>query len=211
MFGKTRTAPEPVAATTSGVNLTKGGSARLTKTAVVTATTSWSTSTDYDLYALVVDRDGAVHHVAMFGAAGQPACASWRGVVHKGDVGRAAGGQGIAVETLEITLSDDIAAVVPVAYSAQSNGTGSFRRYRVSLAVTNGTGEQATVDASNASSNDTVYTCVPAVIYNRADGVVVEHLEAYSKPGSENRPAAELRPDGTVRVRMDAGPRNDYK
>lgn len=209
MFGKTRTAREPVAAT-GGINLTKG-SARLTKTSVITASASWSTATDYDVYALVVDRAGDVHHVAMFPAAGVPVQQRWGGVVHQGDVGRSAAGSASAVETLEITLTDEIAAVVPVAYSAQSNGTGSFRRYRVSLAVDNGAGDRVTIDASNASGDDTVYTCVPAVIYNHADGVVVEHLEAYSAPGSENRPAVELKSGGSVKVRMDAGPRNDYK
>ncbi len=197
----------------SAINLTKGsGPARMTKTATIVATASWSSSTDYDLYALVVGRDGTVQHVANFGAKNTPANPVYRGVRLGADAGRAAGASGAAVETLTIAFDDSIAAVIPVAYSAQSNGTGSFRRYRVSLAVDNGAGEQVTVDATNANANDTIYTCVPAIIHNGADGAVwVEYLEAYSKPGSEDRPAAVLHPNGAVEVRMDDGPRNDYK
>jgi len=197
----------------SGINLTKGSTpARLTKTATITATARWSSSTDYDLYALVVHRDGLVVHVANFGAGGTPAQSRHRGVSLGDDAGRAAGSTGEAEETVTIAFTDDIAAVIPVAYSAQSNGTGSFRRYKVSLAVDNGAGERVTVDASNANDNDRIYTCVPAIIHNGADGSVwVEHLEAYSRPGSEDRPAVVLHPNGAVEVRMDAGPRNDYK
>lgn len=199
--------------TNTGINLTKGGApVRLTKTAAITATASWSSSTDYDLYALVVLWDGSVRHVANFGAAGTPSASSFRGVALSADAGRAAGAAGTAEETLTIQFDDEVAAVVPVAYSAQSNGTGSFREYRVSLAVDNGAGERVTVDAKNANKDRTIYTCVPAVIHNGADGGVwVEYLEAYSKPGSECRPHARLRPNGGVDVVMDAGPRNDYK
>jgi len=215
MFGRTKSTTEPaapVAAPRGGINLTKGGApVRLTKTATVTATASWSSSTDYDLYAIVVHRAGEFTYVANFGAEGVPACSKYRGVQLGADVGRAAGGAGTAEETLTISFDDSVLAVVPVAYSAQSNGSGSFRRYRVSLAVDNGAGERVTVDASNANRDDAVYTCVPAVIYNRPDGVVVEYLEAYSARGSEDRPAVKVLPDGRVEVQMDAGPRNDYK
>lgn len=197
----------------SAINLTKGSTpARLTKTARITATASWSSSTDYDLYALVVLRNGGVLHVANFGAVGTPAVPSYRGVGLGADAGRAAGSSGTALETLTIAFDDTIAAVIPVAYSAQSNGTGSFHQYKVSLAVDNGAGERVTVEASNANRNKQIYTCVPAVIHNGTDGNVwVEYLEAYSRPGSEDRPAAVLHPNGAVEVRMDTGPRNDFK
>ncbi len=197
----------------SAINLTKGSApARLTKTATITATASWSSSTDYDLYALVVGRDGSVQHVANFGAKNTPANPVYRGIRLGVDAGRAAGASGTAVETLTIAFDDTIAAVIPVAYSAQSNGTGSFHQYKVSLAVDNGAGEQVRVDACNANKNKRIYTCVPAIIHNGVDGSVwVEYLEAYSKPGSEDRPAAVLHPNGAVEVRMDDGPRNDYK
>lgn len=195
------------------VNMRKGDAPiSMSKTATITATATWSSSTDYDLYALVVGRDGNVHHVANFGAKNIPANPIHRGVRLGVDAGRAAGASGAAVETLTIAFDDTIAAVIPVAYSAQSNGTGSFRRYKVALTVDNGAGEQVNISADNANNNDTIYTCVPAVIHNGADGRVwVEYLEAYSRPSSEDRPHAVLHPNGAVEVRMDAGPRNEYK
>ncbi|MFI6938837.1 hypothetical protein ACIBI4_06165 [Streptomyces sp. NPDC050418] len=69
---------------------------------------------------------------------------------------------GTAEEVVEITMTDVIRAVIPVAYSAQPNGTGSFRRYAVSLEVDNGQGSKVVIDAKNADANDRVYTCVPA-------------------------------------------------
>lgn len=195
------------------VNMRKGdGPISMRKTASITATASWSSSTDYDLYALIVMRDGSVLHIANFGAQGTPAVPHFRGVSLGADAGRAAGKSGTALETLTIGFDDQVAAVIPVAYSAQSNGTGSFHQYKVSLAVDNGAGEQVRIDATNANRDKTIYTCVPAVIHNGTDGNAwVEYVEAYSARGSENRPAAVLHPNGTVEVRMDAGPRNDFK
>lgn len=193
----------------NSISLVKGGApVTLTKTTRITATASWSSSTDYDLYAIIVGRDGSARYIANFGATGHPSNPTYRGVALGRDAGRDEGGR--AEETLTIAFDDTIAAVIPVAYSAQSNGTGSFRRYQVSLRVDNGAGESVTIDAVNANANDTIYTCVPAIIHNAATGVVVEYLEAYSRPGSENRPIASLSGSG-VRVTMDGGPRNDYK
>ena len=192
----------------SVINLQKGqGAVSLRKTATLKAFASWPAKTDYDLYALVINRDGSVVHVAQFGADGIPPLARYKGVRQTGDARR---GGGTATETLEINLDDSIAAVIPVAYSAQSNGSGSFYRYKVSLAVDNGEGGRIEMDASNASDNDHVYTCVPAVIHNGTDGNVwIEPVELYSR-GGENRPAVHL-VNGRAVVTMDAGPRNDYK
>lgn len=215
--------PAAAPAGPSGISFTKAsgaisldkrsaGPVLIKKTAKVKATASWSSSTDYDLYAYVVLRNGDVKPVATFGAGRKEKPAmSWSGngsVTHKGDVGR--GVSGDAVEVIEIVMGDDLAAVVPVAYSAQSNGSGSFFRYRVSLAIDNGAGDTVSISSAEASRDDGIYTCVPGVIYNHPDGVVVERLEFYSD-GGEDRPKVELRKDGTVQVTMDAGPRNDYK
>jgi tellurite resistance protein TerA len=196
------------------VTLTKGGSpVRLAKTPLITAAASWRSGTDYDVYALVLLADGSVIHVATFPADGVPAHPSHPcGVRHCGDVGRAeVAAAGVATETLEIRLSDQIRAVVPVAYSAQSNGTGSFHRYQVSLTVDNGAGQRVIVPADHANNDDRVYTCVPAIIHNLPDGVLVERVELYSKRGSESRPAVCVDQAGRVLVAMDRGPRNAYK
>lgn len=189
------------------ISLVKGESVTIEKTTAITARCTWSSNTDYDLYALVIMKDGRELVVSTFGseAQPQPTPTVLNGAVrHLGDIGR--GEKGIAEETIEIRLTDEIEAVIPVAYSAQSNGSGSFRKYQVSLGIDNGQGTQVTIDSANASKDDGVYTVAIGVIRNSPNGVVIESLEAYSKRGSENRPSFK---NGFLA--MDAGSRNLYK
>ncbi|MFE9252852.1 hypothetical protein [Streptomyces sp. NPDC007088] len=202
------------------INMKKGDApVALRKTAGVTARMTWSSHTDYDLLAMVLRTNGDVEYVATFGARGVPARLSTAdgAVKHLGDVGREA--QGVAEETIEVTLNESIRAVVPVAYSAQSNGTGSFYRYRVTLEIDNGVaGDMVVIAAENANNDDRVYSCVPGMIENAQDAVIIHALEQYSRRGSENRPTVQLRRSGLLRkgaeaieVTMDEGPRNSYK
>jgi tellurite resistance protein TerA len=189
------------------ISLVKGASVTIEKTAAITARCEWSSDTDYDLYALVIMKDGRELVVSTFGseAQPQPTPSVLNGAVrHLGDVGR--GEKGIAEETIEIRLTDEIEAVIPVAYSAQSNGTGSFHKYKVSLGIDNGEGTQVTIDSANASKDNDVYTVAIGVISNTPNGVAIESLEAYSKRGSENRPSFK-----NGYLAMDAGARNLYK
>ncbi|GAA2107757.1 hypothetical protein [Streptomyces synnematoformans] len=209
-----------------GINMRKGDQpVTLTKTTTMRARVMWPPQTDYDLGAEVVYADGRTESIAAFPAEGIPArLSSADGAVrHLGDVKRS--DAAMAEEVIEVTLNDTIAAVVPWAYSAQSNGAGSFHRYRVSMEVDNGQGESVRIDAVAASRNPVVYTCVPGVIENTADGVRVHALELYSGMGSENRPKAQLSGGGgkgilgrrktptagAVEVRMDQGPKNVFK
>lgn len=190
------------------INLTKGQGIKLAKTQVMTAVCSWPPATDYDVYALVRYRDGRTETVSTFGTKQDSRfeTSTRDGAVrHLGDVQRSS--DAMASETIEIRLTPDVAAVVPVVYSAQSNGAGSFRRYRVGMSIDNGQGQKVVIDASNASDHDNIYTCVPGIILNSDQGVQVHALEQYSRRGSENRP--EITPD--LRVLMDAGPVNAYK
>lgn len=200
------------------INLRKGDApVIMEKTAKITALVSWRSGTDYDVYALVMTKDGKQVDVATFGAKGVKKLMNYgKGAVkHLGDVQRATGkklwgAKDEQKEIVEIRLTPDIVAVVPVAYSAQSNGTGSFHRYKVSLSIDNGSGTNVSISADNANNDDKVYSCVPGIIRNMPDGVVIEPLELYSQPGSEKRP--RLRGRGAdVSVEMDAGPKNDYK
>lgn len=189
------------------ITLEKGNRVLIEKTPVITARCEWSSNTDYDIYALVLMKDGRELVVSTFGSQSQPkpTPSILNGAVrHLGDVGR--GVVGKAQETIEIKLTDEIEAIIPIAYSAQSNGTGSFRKYKVSLGIDNGQGTKVTIDSKNASSNDNIYTVAIGVIHNTADGVVVESLETYSKPSSEDRPTFR-----NGQLVMDAGSRNLYK
>jgi tellurite resistance protein TerA len=181
------------------------------KTSEITATVSWKTGTDYDIYALVYTKDGRQIDVAMFGANGTPPLRSFANgaVEHMGDVRR--GIRSTKTEVIKLRLTNDILAVVPVVYSAQSNGTGSFYRYKVSMSIDNHNGTSVTISAKNANNNDRIYTCVPGILQNTPDGVMISALELYSSPNSEFRPKLRMGSSNMVEVVMDAGPKNDYK
>lgn len=212
------------------INLTKGNSVDLKKSttnATFTVRCSWSSATDYDLYAIVLYKDGHTEHVALFNAVDpdnhgrvvipKKDRTADGAVVHQGDV-RSSGGGGlfsrkkstVSEEVIDITLNDQIDAVIPVAYSAQGNGVGSFRKYMVSMEVTDGADQTVTVNASNASNNETVYSCIPGVVENNDTFVTVSHAERYSAMNSENRPTVS-RKNGKLVITMDTGPRNEYK
>jgi tellurite resistance protein TerA len=181
------------------------------KTPEITATVSWKTGTDYDIYALVYTKGGKQIDVAMFGAKGTPPLRSFGNgaVEHMGDVRRNSGST--KTEVIKLRLNNDILAVVPVVYSAQSNGTGSFYRYKVSMSIDNHNGTSVTISAKNANNNDRIYSCVPGILHNTPDGVMISPLELYSTPNSEHRPKLRMGSSGMVEVIMDEGPINDYK
>ena len=208
---------------TGTINLTKGQRVSIDGASLITASIFWPPATDYDVYALVLFADGHVETVSTFGTKVDPRFSLRTddgSVAHGGDVGRTRGAGGgffgrkatpapqqLATERIEIRPHPGIRAVVPVAYSAQSNGTGSFRRYQVSMVIDNGQGTTVRVDAANADANDKIYTCVPGIVIVTPDGVTIDSLELYSAPGSEARPL--LAPN--AQVQMDAGPLNAYK
>ncbi|RST63839.1 tellurium resistance protein [Bacillus pumilus] len=181
------------------------------KTPEITATVSWESGTDYDIYALVYTKSGKQIDVAMFGAKEIPALKSYDNgaVEHMGDVGR--DHESMKTEVIKLRLNDDILAVVPVVYSAQSNGTGSFYRYRVSMSIDNHQGTSVTIHAKHANDNDRIYSCVPGMLQNTNDGVIIRPLELYSKPNSERRPKLKMKSSNEIEVLMDKGPVNDYK
>ncbi|PQJ71318.1 hypothetical protein BTO01_08520 [Vibrio jasicida] len=208
--------------TKGSVNLRKGDKpVIIEKTPHITAKVTWKSGTDYDIYALVMLKSGVEVAVATFGATGVSPLSNYNNnVIHRGDVvGEKRGGlsslfsskQADNIEIIDIKLTDEILAVVPVAYSAQSNGTGSFYRYKVSLSIDNGAGTNVDITSENANNNDRIYTCVPGVIYNTNNGVIIEHMELYSRPNSENRPKLILDDQNKVKILMDNGPKNNYK
>lgn len=189
------------------INLTKG-SVSLSKGSKIQVRIVWPAATDYDAGCEILYRDGSTESIATFGAQGVSARpVSKNGSVrHLGDAGR---GSGYAQEVISIEPDVEILEITPWAYSAQSNGTGSFYKYQVSMEVKAGD-QEVLINADNASNNRTIYTCVPAVIVFE-DGVpTVKYAEQYSEPGSEKRPKYKKTlfrlPELTL-----SGPRNNYK
>ncbi|MEV0042058.1 TerD family protein [Nocardia rhamnosiphila] len=213
--------PPPTTSPAPGVNFSKGAvtltkgapPVLLEKAPLVRLRVAWASGTDYEAYALVVLADGTIVHVATFPAAGIPANPRYGDLVrHLGDRGRGdiQRGGGHTEEIIEVRLTPEIVAVIPVAYSAINNGTGSFHKYRVTLAIENGA-DSVSIPADQAKKSSWIFTCVPGIVYNRPEGVLIERLELYSRRFSEHRPAAVLQPDGRVEVRMDKGPVNQFK
>ncbi|MET3805491.1 tellurite resistance protein TerA [Nakamurella sp. UYEF19] len=194
---------------TGAVNLAKGQRVSIEKSPVITASVSWPPSTDYDVYALVRYRDGHTETVSQFGTKQDKKFQTStrdQAVRHLGDIKRDKKATE-AVEKVEIRINPDIVAVVPVAYSAQSNGAGSFFQYKVSMAIDNGLGTRVQVDAANGHQNPMVFTCVPGIIVNAENGIDIVSLELYSAEGSENRPIV----NADLSITMDAGPTNAFK
>ncbi|WP_084533478.1 TerD family protein [Nocardia fusca] len=213
--------PPPTPPPAPGVNFSKGAvtltkgapPVLLEKAPLVRLRVAWASGTDYEAYALVVLADGNIVHVATFPAAGIPANPRYGDLVrHLGDRGRGdiQRGGGHTEEIIEVRLAPEIVAVIPVAYSAINNGTGSFHKYRVTLSIENGA-DSVSIAADQAKKSSWIFTCVPGIVYNRPEGVLIERLELYSRRFSEHRPAAVLQPDGRVEVRMDKGPVNQFK
>lgn len=200
------------------INMSKGDApVSLAKTDVIELKCSWPAATDYDLYALVVYTDGSHEYIATFpaGRTGMFSAAYEHpaklrnddgSVIHLGDARR---GAGYATETIEVRLNERIRAVIPVAYSAQSNGKGSFREYKVTTEIVAGD-QKVTVLAENASANRSIYTLVPGMVMNDGDKFEVHALELYSQPGSEKRPGVVVTSADVTPV-MDRGPKNAYK
>lgn len=189
------------------IDLSKGKKVTIAKTPVIKAKAIWSSNTDYDLYAIVLMKNGQQFVVSTFGSKEQPSPTTSildGAVRHLGDVGRTGTGQ--AEETIEIRLTDEIDRVIPVAYSAQSNGGGSFRKYQVTTMIDNGAGDTVTINSTDASRNPMVFTMAIGAIINTPAGVVIEGLEKYSRFASENRPAFV-----NGELKMDAGSRNIFK
>ncbi|WP_280420803.1 TerD family protein [Nocardia carnea] len=212
--GHSQSPPSGVNFSKGAVTLTKGaGPVLLEKAPLVRLRVAWASGTDYEAYALVVLSDGKVVHVATFPAAGIPASPQYGDLVrHLGDRGRGdiQRGGGQTEEIIEVRLAPEIVAVVPVAYSAINNGTGSFHKYRVTLSIESGA-DSVTIPADQAKKSSWIFTCVPGIVYNRPEGVLIERLELYSRRFSEHRPTVTLQPDGRVAVRMDKGPVNQFK
>jgi stress response protein SCP2 len=161
----------------------------------VTASLKWTKKNkDLDLYALYVGTDGT---------AGTCYYKDQGALEKKPYICLVSGDQksGGSVETIEISRPDEVSYVLICAYSAVSNGIGSFRSFGAYAEVTNHAG--STVASPLYHRNAFSYWVALALIDLTDPGAVsIQHVETYSKSGSEARPL--LHSDGTFE--MDKGP-----
>ncbi|MGA5207876.1 TerD family protein [Streptomyces variegatus] len=104
-------------------------------------------------------------------------------------------------ETLRIARPDQQGYVLLCAYSAVSNGFGSFRSFGAKVVVTDGRGSTVTVPLYE-NTKTRYWVAIALVDFTDGDGAAIHHIEAYSARMTERRPV--LHPDGTVE--MNAGP-----
>ncbi len=224
LFRRKPTAPDPAPApahlplgqpTATGINLTKGGSAgiSLTKgdpTVQITAHLDWdggsssrrARGADLELYVLHISADdvtaggkrsmpipgGAIYYRNLGSLDRAPY------IQHHGDSltpGR---------ETATIARPDQQGYALICAYSAVSNGVGSFKEYGAKAIITDG--RDQTVAVPLYDNNRHAYWVAIALVDFTHDGAVISQVEKYSRPGSEARPV--LYSNG--RIGMDEGP-----
>lgn len=203
------------------VNMMKapGDTVNMTKSSMITATTSWINNKDYDIAADVIYIDGHVETVVTYPTeeGGVPVRMQTDdgAIKHLGDVG--ATGTGRPHEIIEIRLNPNIRSVVIWGYSARKNGAGSFKKYEVELSIDNGAGETVSMPPKYMNDNKDVYTLVLGAIHQIDGEVSIEKIEAYSK-GGERRPKVSLVSKGRfgnkhheIAIEMDKGETNVVK
>ncbi|MFG2944328.1 TerD family protein [Streptomyces adustus] len=104
-------------------------------------------------------------------------------------------------ESLRIVRPDEQGYVLLCAYSAVSNGYGSFRSFGARVVVDDGRGSTVTVPLFE-NTRTRYWVAIALVDFTGADGAAIHHIEAYSGRMTERRPV--LNPDGTIA--MNAGP-----
>ncbi|MFC8239432.1 TerD family protein [Streptomyces chartreusis] len=104
-------------------------------------------------------------------------------------------------ETLRIVRPDEQGYVLLCAYSALSNGFGSFRSFGAKVVVTDDRGSTVTVPLFE-NTKTRYWVAIALVDFTAPDGAAIRHIEAYSGRMTERRPV--LHTDGTIE--MNAGP-----
>jgi stress response protein SCP2 len=104
-------------------------------------------------------------------------------------------------EAVQIVRPDEQGYVLLCAYSAVSNGFGSFRSFGAKVVVDDGRGSTVTVPLYE-NTKTRYWVAIALVDFTSADGAAIHHIEAYSARMTERRPV--LHADGTIE--MNAGP-----
>lgn len=104
-------------------------------------------------------------------------------------------------ETVTIAHPDQQGYVLICAYSAVSNGPGSFKSFGAHAVVDIGDGNPVTVPLYE-NNRASYWTAIALLDFTGPQGVSVRQVETYGRSGSEARPV--LYSDGSFR--MDAGP-----
>jgi stress response protein SCP2 len=184
-------APPVKAAPISLAKKGESGVVDLRKDTPVTAHLRWTTRGDLDLYCLWVDKDGrcGTTYYRDLGSSGK-----FPHVQLKGD------SKTPGEETVVIHKPEALRFALIAAYSAVSNGTGSFKSFGAHAVVDNGAGSPVTAKLSEKSSFS-YWAAIALVDFTTPGKALVRQVEQYGKRFSESAP--ELHADG--RVTMSTG------
>ncbi|PLR98735.1 TerD family protein [Bacillus sp. T33-2] len=183
---------QPVISLTK-IELKKKETVSIRKSSKITASLMWDKSNkDLDLYCFYITKNGK------------------QGKVYYKDLGSAQSIPFITLdgdsrtngcETIIIHKPDEIRFLLFAAYSALSNGIGSFKSMRARAVVDNHSGH--TVIAPLLEENKYAYwVAIAHVDLIDSQNMKISHVESYSKRHVENSPV--LYPDGSFK--MDVGP-----
>lgn len=183
-------ASEPI--NISKIELKKKQSVNIQKSKMVTATLEWDTDNDLDLYCFYVTKDGQVGKI-YYRNLGSPH--EYPYIALDGD------SQESGKETIRIYRPEVLKYVLFAAYSAFSNGVGSFYSMKARAVVDNHMGNVVT--APLLERNDYAYwVCIAHIDFTNPNEMKISHVETYSRDHSEASPL--LYEDGSFR--MDVGP-----
>ncbi|MGB2873162.1 TerD family protein [Psychrobacillus psychrotolerans] len=174
------------------INLKKKESISIAKSNKIVATLEWpNRKKDLDLYCFYVLKNGdtgKVYYRSMGNANQEPF------ITLDGD------SRGAGKETIVIHDPSKLKYVLFAAYSAVSNGIGSFKSMKAQAVVDNQLGQRIT--SPLYEKNRLAYwVAIAHIDFTDADNINVSHVERYSKSGSEHSP--ELYADGLFE--MDRG------
>lgn len=184
------------------IELKKKQSVNIQKSKMVTATLEWKTNNDLDLYCFYVTKTGEVGKV-YYRNLGSSKVSPY--IELDGD------SQEPGKETIRIYRPEALKYILFAAYSAVSNGVGSFYSMKAKAVVDNHMGNVVT--APLLEWNDHAYwVCIAHIDFTNSSEMKISHVESYSRDHSEASPL--LYEDG--RFRMDVGPvefkyEEDYK
>lgn len=168
----TETSAPPPPKQTQPVNLEKRGektTISLSKGAKVTARLKWDTEADLDLYCFYVDdsgKEGKVYYRKL-GSLNQPPFIQLMG-----------DSQVAGEEVIEIARPENVRYALFAAYSALSNGVGSFYSYKAKCVISDNQGQMVTTHLAHDDSFS--YWVALAKITFSGNQVTIENVETYS-------------------------------
>lgn len=174
------------------VTLKKKETISIKKTAKVVATLEWKSDKDLDLYCFYVTKDGQegkVYYKNLGSASKSPF------ITLDGD------SMNSGKETITVHNPSQLNYVLFAAYSAVSNGIGSFKAMNAKAVVDNQM-EQKITSPLFEDNEFAYWVAIAKIDFTDMDEMKVSHVETYSKSGIERSPL--LYKDGTFK--MDVGP-----